>query len=78
MHPSQFEQLVKGRQAELSSIRGARRHTRRSSGRLTHLIRTGLQKTGLGLIRLGVRLAGTEPLPHGPQSGGIGIRESPS
>ena len=73
MHPSQFEQLVRGHQAELSSLRGPGRHARRSSGRLTHLTRKGLGKTGLGLIRLGVRLAGPEPVPHGPQSGGIGI-----
>jgi hypothetical protein len=78
MHPSQFEQLVQSHQAELSSIRGRRRDTRRSSGRLTHLTRKGLQKTGLGLIRLGVRLAGPGPLPHGSPSGGIGISESPS
>jgi len=78
MHPSQFEQLVRGHQAELSSMRGPRRDPSRSSAGLTHLTRKGLQKTGLGLIRLGVRLAGPEPLPHGPQSGGFGIRESPS
>jgi hypothetical protein len=72
MNPSQLERLVKDHQAQLLADRGRGRRAGRSPGSLTHLVRRGLEKTGYGLIRVGVRLAGPEPLAHGPRSGGIG------
>ena len=76
MQPSQLEQLAKDRQAYLLADRRHRRLTGHGSGRLVHLTRRSLQKTGLGLIRVGVRLAGPELSPNRPQSGGVGALES--
>jgi hypothetical protein len=77
MNPSQLEQLVKDRQAELLATRGPRRRRGRSQVSPMRVAQTGLEKTGLGLIRLGVRLAGPEPLSGRPQSAGAGMFESP-
>ncbi|MGA2838302.1 MAG: hypothetical protein ABSF84_17080 [Acidimicrobiales bacterium] len=78
MHPSQLEQLVKDRQTELLAARGSRRPAGRRQGTLVHLAHRGLQKTGIGLVRIGLRLAGPEPLSHGSQALGAGVLESPS
>ncbi len=78
MHPSQLEQLVRDHQADLLSARGPKRRPGSAHGRLMYFTRKGLQKTGLGLIRVGLRMTGPEPLQPRPQSGGVGIFESSS
>jgi hypothetical protein len=78
MHPSHLKQLVEDRQAYLLADRGPRRRSGRASGALLHLTRRGLEKTGIGLIRVGVRLAGPQPSPHRPPAAGMGALKSPS
>lgn len=78
MHPSLQKQLVEDRQSYLLADRRPRRRSSRTSGALLHLTRRGLEKTGIGLIRVGVRLAGPQPSAHRPQSAGVGVLESPS
>ncbi len=78
MHPSQLEQMVKERQAEVRAARGPRQPDSRLPATLVLLAHKGMHRTGVGLVRLGVRLAGPEPLSHGRQSLGAGVLESHS
>ena len=73
MHPSQLEQLVKDHQAELRATRGPGR----APERLMHLTRRGVQKTGVGLVRVGLRLAGPDSLVLASPPRGAGLAKSP-
>ena len=78
MQPTQLQQLVKDRQADLLADGRRSRSTGRTTGGVLSIARRGLRKTGLGLIRVGVRLAGPELSTHRSTSGAVGMVESPS
>jgi hypothetical protein len=75
MNPMQVEQLVKDHQVELRATRGTAR--RRSTDRrgVARFSRTGVQAIGVGLVRVGLRLAGSDSRLPGPASGHAGFAQ---
>ncbi len=78
MNPMQVEQLVKDHETELRASRGsARRPSTRGRG-VARFSRTGVQAIGVGLVRVGLRLAGPDTRVPRTGSGRTGLLESPS
>ncbi len=71
----QVEQLVREHQEALRASRAAGR--RRSPGRraTVGVARSGVQTLGVGLVRLGLRLAGPDSRLRVPVSNGAGLAE---
>ena len=71
----QVEQLVKEHQEALRASRAPGRH--RSTGRPAPVgvARAGVQTLGVGLVRVGLRLAGPDSRLRVPVSNGAGLAE---
>ena len=73
MNPMQVEQLVKDHEVELRTTRGlAPRRSIRRRG-VVAFSRSGVQAVGIGLVRIGLRLAGPDTRLPGSASGRAGL-----